>query len=93
MYLQTCGSIKSSQKRLGLQIANPQSDTLSEGPQLNILFKSANFVDLRFEELNCGPPTFGNCACTGPKQTFKSLSPDLNMLARNWNNALIGFIV
>jgi hypothetical protein len=53
MYLRTCGSFKSAktanyQKRLGLQIENPQNAT----------FKAHKFADLRFAELIFGPTTF-----------------------------------
>jgi hypothetical protein len=49
----------------GLQIANPQTAKFAEGLQILNKFQFANmqisgFADFQFEELICGPLTFGN---------------------------------
>ncbi len=41
---------RKSQKGLDLQIANPQSDTFGEGPQILQIFEVRKFADMR----NCG---------------------------------------
>ncbi len=45
-------------KRLGLQIANPQRVTSSEGPQIQRTIEVRKFADLHFAELIYGPHTF-----------------------------------
>ncbi len=58
--IQGHAGVRKSQTRLGPQIANPQSVTFAEGPQIKQIILVSKFADLRFSDLFADRPPLLN---------------------------------